>query len=140
MDTASKFFNWNVIAKEIKKFGIEIDRPTKQKLIERQAFDLVKRVLFQLYEFDKPGKGEQLLEDIKVNKLESINRAQEDPEVLSRMFSRENSNNQQNQATAILPKKIKVNNVSEGVENLSKVTNINYISAQDELEKSSTVL
>lgn len=26
VDAASKFFNWNVIAKEIKKFGIEIDR------------------------------------------------------------------------------------------------------------------
>lgn len=53
------------------------------------------------------------------------------------MFSRENSNVQ---ATAILPKKIKVNNVSEGVENLSKVTNINYISSSDDLDKSSTVL
>jgi hypothetical protein len=26
-DSASKFFNWNIIAKEIKKFGIEIAQP-----------------------------------------------------------------------------------------------------------------
>jgi len=44
------------------------------------------------------------------------------------------------QSNAVLPAKIKVSNASKGIEDHSLTTNINYISATDELSASSTVL
>ncbi len=64
---ASKFYNWNILAKELRKFGLNLDRSQKQKLIEKQDFEGLKKILYSLLEFDIPGKGGQLLSDLQVN-------------------------------------------------------------------------
>jgi hypothetical protein len=57
-----------------------------------------------------PGKGSSLIEDMNVNKLGKINKAVEDPE-FERMLSRDHTH-----TSAILPRKIKINNVTGGIE------------------------
>ena len=57
-----------------------------------------------------PGKGNTLIEDMQVNRLETINKSSEDPEV-EKDFLRQDST-----VTATLPWKIKINNVQPGIE------------------------
>lgn len=52
--STSKQQNWNIICKELKKFGIRVDSEKKAKIIEGRAA-LICDILARLFEFDNSG-------------------------------------------------------------------------------------
>lgn len=54
---AAKLYNWNVIGKELRKFGIKLSQEKKRKLIESESYTTVRDILYQLYCFDNPDKN-----------------------------------------------------------------------------------
>ena len=46
---AAKLYNWNVIGKELRKFGIKLTQEKKRKLIESEAYSSVRTILYELF-------------------------------------------------------------------------------------------
>ena len=46
---AAKLYNWNVIGKELRKFGIKLSQDKKRKLVESESISIVRTILYQLY-------------------------------------------------------------------------------------------
>lgn len=46
---AAKLYNWNVLGKELRKFGIKLSQDKKRKIIESEAYTSVRNILYQLY-------------------------------------------------------------------------------------------
>lgn len=46
---AAKLFNWNVLSKELVKFGIKLTAEKKRKIIASEAYTSVRMILYQLY-------------------------------------------------------------------------------------------
>jgi formylmethanofuran dehydrogenase subunit B len=46
---AAKLYNWSVITKELRKFGIKVTQERKQKLVESESYIIVRNILYELY-------------------------------------------------------------------------------------------
>jgi len=47
--TQAKLYNWNVLSKELRKFGIKLTQEKKRKIIDSEAYTSVRNILYELY-------------------------------------------------------------------------------------------